>query len=67
MGINGILWVLRTGAPWKDMPGRHPPYQTCHRSFRRWVKRGMAAMLRVLIEDMKARGKLEACFIDGTS
>ena len=29
--LNGILWVLRTGAPWKDLPERYPPYQTCHR------------------------------------
>jgi len=31
--LNGILWVLRTGAPWHDMPNRYPPYQTCHRRF----------------------------------
>ncbi len=28
--LNGILWVLRTGAPWCDLPERYPPYQTCH-------------------------------------
>jgi transposase len=27
--LNGILWVMRTGAPWHDMPDRYPPYQTC--------------------------------------
>ena len=31
--LNGILWILRTGAPWKDLPQRYPPYQTCHRRF----------------------------------
>ncbi|WP_018627911.1 transposase, partial [Niabella aurantiaca] len=31
--LNGILWICRTGAPWKDLPGRYPPYQTCHRRF----------------------------------
>jgi transposase len=25
--LNGILWILRTGAPWKDLPERYPPYQ----------------------------------------
>ena len=29
--LNGILWVLRTGAPWADLPKRYPSYQTCHR------------------------------------
>lgn len=29
--LNGALWVLRTGAPWADLPKRHPPYRTCHR------------------------------------
>ncbi len=27
--LNGILWVLRTGAPWADLPERYPSYQTC--------------------------------------
>jgi len=33
--LNGILWVLRTGAPWADVPDRYPSYQTCHRRFQR--------------------------------
>ena len=24
--LNGVLWILRTGAPWKDLPDRYPPY-----------------------------------------
>ncbi|NOJ94056.1 transposase [Corallococcus coralloides] len=31
--LNGILWVLRAGAPWADLPGLYPSYQTCHRRF----------------------------------
>jgi transposase len=67
--LNGILWVLRTGAPWKDLPERYPPYQTCQRRFQRWVRTGvMEAILRTLAEDLKARGglDLEECFSDGT-
>jgi transposase len=30
--MNGILWILRGGACWQDLPGRFPPYQVCHRS-----------------------------------
>ena len=29
--LNGVFWILRTGAPWHDLPARYPPYQTCHR------------------------------------
>ncbi len=38
--LGGILWVLRTGAPWKDLPERYPPYQTCHRRFQHWSRDG---------------------------
>ena len=31
--LSGVLWVMRTGAPWADLPERYPPYQTCHRRF----------------------------------
>ena len=67
--LNGSLWILRTGAPWKDLPERYPPYQTCHRRFQRWVRQGlMEAILRALAQDLKERGGLDVseCFIDGT-
>ncbi len=38
--LDGTLWVLRTGAPWKDLPPRYPPYQTCHRRFQQWSRDG---------------------------
>ncbi|CAG1014299.1 hypothetical protein ANRL4_05171 [Anaerolineae bacterium] len=67
--LNGILWVMRTGAPWHDMPSRYPPYQTCHRRFQEWVKAGtFETVLRRLVQDVKERGGLDLteCFIDGT-
>ena len=67
--LNGILWVLRTGAPWHDMPERYPPYQTCHRRFQEWVRCGIfEKVLRALVKDVKERGKLDLteCFIDGS-
>lgn len=67
--LDGILWILRTGAPWKDLPGRYPPYQTCHRRFQEWTRRGVfTRIISTLAQDLEERGgiKLEECFIDGT-
>jgi len=38
--INGILWRLRTGSPWRDIPERYGPYTTCVNRFNRWSKAG---------------------------
>jgi transposase len=68
--LNGIiLWILRTGAAWKDLPERYPPYQTCHRRFERWVEEGiLSRILEALAEDLKERGEIDLseCYIDGT-
>jgi putative transposase len=39
--LNGILWQLRTGAPWADMPERYGPHMTCYNRFVRWRKAGV--------------------------
>ena len=39
--LNGIFWVLRTGAPWRDLPERYGPYTTCYNRFNRWRKAGI--------------------------
>lgn len=67
--LNAILWVLRSGARWKDLPERYPPYQTCHRRLQQWVKEGVfARILEALAEDLRDRGDIDLteCFIDGT-
>lgn len=38
--INGILWKLRTGAPWRDLPERYGSWKTCHERLRRWSADG---------------------------
>ena len=67
--MNGVLWVLRSGARWKDLPPRFPPYQTCHRRFQSWVQSGaLRRVLEALARDLQERGELDLseCFIDGT-
>ena len=57
--INGILWICRTGAPWKDMPSRYPPYQTCHRYFQAWNNEGLwDKILYSLASHLKEKGKI---------
>src|SRR5512135_1992939 len=68
--LEGVLWILRTGAQWAELPkDKFPPYQTCHRRFQRWVREGtLAKVLRALAEDLLARGQLDLAetFIDAT-
>ena len=39
--INGILWILRTGAPWRDLPERYGPWSTVASRFYRWQQAGI--------------------------
>jgi transposase len=67
--LNGILWILCSGARWYDLPERFPPYQTCHRRFQEWVRSGVfRSILEALATDLRDRGKfdLSECFIDAT-
>jgi len=67
--LNAVLWVLRTGAPWHDLPNRYPPYQTCHRRFQQWRRDGtLTRILTALAEDLRDRGKIDLSetFIDAS-
>lgn len=67
--LNGILWILRTGAPWADLPDRYPPYATCFRRFKLWTKSGsFERILAALAEHLLKNGKIDMheAFIDGT-
>jgi transposase len=39
--LNGLMWVLRTGAPGRDLPERFGPWQTVYHHFRRWRNEGV--------------------------
>jgi transposase len=39
--INGILWILRTGAPWDDLPGRYGTRSTVSSRYYRWKRQGI--------------------------
>jgi transposase len=56
---NGILWVLRTGAPWADAPERYPSYQTCHRRFQQWVRSGVMKGILEALAGSQNQGRSE--------
>jgi transposase len=39
--LNGIFYILRTGAPWRDLPERYGPYTTVYNRYNRWDERGV--------------------------
>jgi transposase len=39
--VNGVLWVLRSGARWSDLPERYGNWKTVHKRFTRWAKSGV--------------------------
>jgi transposase len=43
--LNGVLWILGTGAPWRDLPERFGPWQTVHRYFSQWRSAGVFARI----------------------
>ncbi|MFC7344930.1 transposase [Saccharopolyspora griseoalba] len=49
--INGILWVLGTGASWRSLPSRYGPWQTAYSRYRRWRHDGTWDRIQVLLQD----------------
>ena len=67
--VDGILWVLKTGARWRDLPAEYPSPSTCWRRLKRWDEAGTWLRIwRAIIAKLDERGRLqwETAFIDGT-
>jgi transposase len=67
--LNGVLFILRTGAPWRDLPDCYPSRSTCHRRFQQWVRQGLfQRLLAELASTLFQEGFLDLseCYIDGT-
>ena len=65
--LNSILWILHTGAGWKDLPKSEGfvAFQTAHRYLQTWSREGILfAAVSTLASEMKIN--LSECFIDGT-
>ncbi len=68
--LNGILWILGTGAPWRDLPERFGSCKTVHRYFSQWRRSGVfAAVIEALQIKLDDRGLIdwELWCVDGAN
>lgn len=68
--LNGIFWILGTGAPWRDLPERFGSCKTVHRYFSDWRRAGVfAAIIEALQIKLDQRGLIdwELWCVDGAS
>ena len=67
--LEGILWVLRTGARWQDLPEQYPSPSTCWRRLQRWEEEGVwLEIWRTFLGTLDQRGQLDwsEAFADGS-
>ena len=67
--LNGILWVLRTGSPWRDLPKEYGPWQSAYDRFVRWRRDGTwQRIFRLLQQQADEANRIvwELCAVDGT-
>ena len=61
--LNGVLWIMHTGAPWRDLPEYYGPWQTVYKRFSQWQK---DEKLRQLFESVRENPDMQDLCIDGT-
>ena len=50
--INAVIWILRTGAPWRDLPPEYGDWKNTHRRFCRWRDKGIwAKLFNMFVQD----------------
>jgi transposase len=58
--VNGILWILHTGAPWRDLPERYGPWETVYKRFNRWRADGTwVRIVTSLLDELDDRGQID--------
>ena len=67
--LNGILWVLRSGARWRDLPPKYGSKSTCHRRLNQWQDQGVWEKIHLIfLSTLDRQAKLDwnAAFLDGS-
>ena len=63
MILNAMVWIARSGAPWRDLPERYGPWETVYSRFRKWINDGILDnIFRVLCLD----AELDELFMDSS-
>lgn len=58
--VNGILWVLNSGAPWRDIPESYGKWQSVYHRYRRWTREGLfARILHTLQLELDSQGRID--------
>lgn len=68
--LDGMLWILRTGSPWRDLPDEFGPWGTVYYRFNTWRKAGVwGAILQALTTELHQKGEMDHSLwcIDGTT
>jgi transposase len=50
--VNAVLWIARTGAPWRDLPERFGKWNSVYQRFNRWAKTGVWERIFTALQDM---------------
>jgi transposase len=67
--LEGILWVLKTGARWRDLPKEYPSASTCWRRLRQWEEQDVWLKIwRQFLSELDQQGRLDwsESFLDGS-
>jgi transposase len=62
--MNGIIWIARSGAPWRDLPERYGPWETVYTRFRELIDNGVLVQL---FRDLNIDADLQDLSMDSTS
>ncbi len=61
--LEAVLWLVRTGSPWRDLPDEFGPWNTAFRRFRRWAEKGV---FESVFNELSGTPDFEYAMIDGT-
>lgn len=61
--LNAMVWLARSGAPWRDLPERFGPWESVYSRFRKWVDNGI---LEEIFKKLSLESELEELSLDAT-